>query len=55
MKETPRINLGANYGSEVRLIMVFRLDTVIPWGRSFDEYVRIFGLSENDGREILRR
>jgi hypothetical protein len=33
---------------------VFELDQVVPWGRSFDEYVRMFALSDEDlGRTIL--
>src|SRR2546421_5017697 len=34
--------------------MAVKLDSVVPWGRSFDEYVRMFALTENDlGRSIL--
>lgn len=34
--------------------MTFTLDDVIPWGRSFDEYVAMFELTERDlGRRIL--
>lgn len=34
--------------------MGFTLDTVVPWGRSYDEYVRMFGLTGNDlGSRIL--
>ena len=34
--------------------MVFTLDEVVPWGRSFEEYVAMFALSEADlGRRIL--
>jgi hypothetical protein len=29
---------------------VFTLDRVVPWGRSFDEYVRMFVLSDDDLR-----
>lgn len=33
---------------------MFRLDHVVPWGRSFDEYRRMFGLSDDDlQRRIL--
>ena len=28
--------------------MGFTLDKVVPWGRSYDEYVSMFGLTEND-------
>jgi hypothetical protein len=28
--------------------MAFRLESIVPWGRSFDEYVRMFALSERD-------
>ena len=28
--------------------MGFTLDKVVPWGRSYDEYVSVFGLSEDD-------
>ena len=28
--------------------MAFTLDKVIPWGRSFDEYVHLFGLSSHE-------
>ena len=28
--------------------MGLTLDKVVPWGRSYDEYVRMFGLSEDD-------
>jgi len=24
--------------------MAFKLDQIVPWGRLFDEYVRMFGL-----------
>ena len=27
---------------------MFTLDKVVPWGRSFDEYQRMFALTEND-------
>src|SRR4030095_2302660 len=27
---------------------MFTLDRVVPWGRSFDEYRRMFALSDND-------
>mgnify|MGYP001151519090 CR=1 FL=1 len=30
--------------------VAFALDTVVPWGRSFDEYVAMFSLSERDLR-----
>jgi len=34
--------------------MPFSLDRVVPWGRSFDEYVAMFALNEEDlGRRIL--
>lgn len=34
--------------------MAMNLDTIVPWGRSFDEYVRMFALSEGDlERKIL--
>jgi len=34
--------------------MGFSLDEVVPWGRSYDEYVRMFDLSEFDlGLRIL--
>jgi hypothetical protein len=29
---------------------VFTLDKVVPWGRSFDEYRRMFALTDNDLR-----
>jgi hypothetical protein len=33
---------------------VFTLDQVVPWGRSFDEYRRMFALTDEDlGRSIL--
>ena len=28
--------------------MAFRLDEVVPWGRSFEEYRRMFALSDKD-------
>lgn len=28
--------------------MGFTLDKVVPWGRSYDEYIRMFGLTEGD-------
>src|SRR5262249_27957790 len=28
--------------------MAFQLDTVVPWGRTFDEYRRMFALSDHD-------
>ena len=34
--------------------MAFSLSQVVPWGRSFDEYVAMFALSEEDlGRRLL--
>ena len=34
--------------------MAFRLDNVVPWGRSFDEYVGMFGLTKDElGLSIL--
>jgi ubiquinone/menaquinone biosynthesis C-methylase UbiE len=34
--------------------MAVKLDGIVPWGRSFDEYVRMFALSQADlGRTIL--
>jgi SAM-dependent methyltransferase len=34
--------------------MGFTLDSIVPWGRSFDEYVAMFGLSAHDlGKRIL--
>jgi len=30
--------------------MGFTLEKVVPWGRSYDEYVSMFGLSEADLR-----
>jgi SAM-dependent methyltransferase len=34
--------------------MTFTLDTVVPWGRSYEEYVSMFGLTEADlGLRIL--
>jgi hypothetical protein len=34
--------------------MAFKYEEAVPWGRSFDEYVRMFHLSAQDlGREIL--
>jgi len=34
--------------------MAFTLDKVVPWGRSYPEYVGMFGLSEADlGSHIL--
>ena len=34
--------------------MAFKLDQIVPWGRSFDEYVRMFGLTDLDlGKTIL--
>lgn len=33
---------------------MFTLDRVVPWGRSFDEYTRMFALGDDDlGRKIL--
>ena len=28
--------------------MGFTLDKVVPWGRSYDEYISMFGLTEDD-------
>jgi hypothetical protein len=28
--------------------MAFQLDQIVPWGRSFDEYVRMFSLTDDD-------
>jgi hypothetical protein len=36
------------YQTASSLIDVFTLDQVVPWGRSFDEYRRMFGLTEDD-------
>jgi SAM-dependent methyltransferase len=37
-----------------RIQVMFTLDQVVPWGRSFDDYRRMFALSEGDlGRSIL--
>jgi hypothetical protein len=34
--------------------MGFTLDKVVPWGRSFDEYIKLFDLAETDlQRRIL--
>ena len=34
--------------------MTFTLDEIVPWGRSYDEYVRMFALTEADlGERIL--
>ena len=33
--------------------MAFRLEEVVPWGRSFEEYRRMFALSENDLSERI--
>lgn len=34
--------------------MQVQLDSIVPWGRSFDEYVRMFALSERDlARSII--
>lgn len=34
--------------------MGFTLEKVVPWGRSFEEYVSMFGLSDSDlGHRIL--
>src|SRR4051812_19497733 len=34
--------------------MAVKLDSIVPWGRSFDEYVRMFALSDEElGRSIL--
>ena len=34
--------------------MGFTLDTVVPWGRSYAEYVRMFGLTDSDlGKRLL--
>ncbi len=34
--------------------MAFQLDQVVPWGRSFDEYMRMFSLTDGDlGKNIL--
>src|SRR5438128_11355744 len=34
--------------------MAVKLNSVVPWGRSFEEYVRMFALTEKDlGRRIL--
>lgn len=33
--------------------MSFALENIVPWGRSFDEYVAMFALSETDLRERI--
>jgi len=32
---------------------MFTLDRVVPWGRSYDEYWRMFALSDDDARGRL--
>ena len=32
---------------------MFTLDKVVPWGRSFDEYRRMFALTEIDLRRTI--
>src|ERR1041384_3411481 len=40
--------------SEIEIGCVFTLAEVVPWGRSFDEYCRMFALSSDDlHRRIL--
>lgn len=33
--------------------MGVKLDSVVPWGRSYEEYVRMFSLSEEDIRKLI--
>lgn len=33
--------------------MAFTLDQIVPWGRSFDEYVRMFSLTDDDLKKII--
>lgn len=33
--------------------MAFTLDKVVPWGRSYDEYVAMFALSSDDLRRRI--
>jgi len=33
--------------------MAFSLNKVVPWGRSFEEYVRMFGLTKGDLRKSI--
>ena len=33
--------------------MAFELDQIVPWGRSFDEYVAMFSLSPRDLEKSL--
>jgi hypothetical protein len=33
--------------------MPVQLDSIVPWGRSFDEYVRMFALTEDDLRRSI--
>src|SRR5882724_2399425 len=33
--------------------MAVKLNSVVPWGRSFDEYVRMFALTEEDLRRRI--
>ena len=42
-----RIQVCALRPSRIRPSM-FTLDRVVPWGRSFDEYRRMFGLPDKD-------
>jgi SAM-dependent methyltransferase len=36
------------------IVMTFELENIVPWGRSFDEYVAMFALSDIDlGKRIL--
>ena len=35
--------------------MAFQVEDIVPWGRSFQEYVRMFALDDADlGRRMLR-
>jgi hypothetical protein len=33
--------------------MAFQLDQIVPWGRSFDEYVRMFSLTNDDQKKTI--
>jgi len=33
--------------------MAFQLDQIVPWGRSFDEYVRMFSLTDDDLKQRI--
>jgi len=54
-KEDPKAGISGNHinRSSAYIEMAFQLTEIVPWGRSFDEYVSMFGLSDVDLRKPI--